>query len=121
MDIQTHTMLATTSGNGDGDMGLPTTLIMEISSTGVGAGTKGILATEVDGITDLGTTLAIDREEAQLILKMAHPIQVMVLDNTTIIRCLLFRRDCLETAKVQVKQALTEPIFKIILVKRTVY
>ena len=121
MDIQTHTMLAITSGNGVGDMGLPTTLIMEISSTGAGAGTKGILATAVDGITDPEATLVIDREEAQLIRKMAHPIQVMVLDNTTTIRYLLFRQDCLRAAKAQMKQALTEQIFNIILVKRTVY
>lgn len=121
MDIRTHTMLATTSGNGVGDMGLPTTLIMEISSTGAGAGTKGILATAVDGITDPEATLVIDREEAQLILKMAHPIQVMVLDNTMTIPCLLFRQDCLRAEKAQMKQALTEQIFNIILVKRTVY
>ena len=121
MDIRIHTMLATTSGNGVGDMGLPTTLIMEINSTGAGAGTKGILATEVDGITDPEATLVIDREEAQLILKMAHPIQVMVLDNTTTIPYLLFHQDCLRAEKAQVEQALTEQIFNIILVKRTVY
>ncbi len=121
MDIQTHTMLAITSGNGVGDMGLPTTLIMEISSTGAGAGTKGILATAVDGITDPEATLVIDREEAQLILKMAQPIQVMVLDNTTTIPYLLFHQDCLRAEKAQVEQALTEQIFNIILVKRTVY
>ena len=123
MDIQTHTMLAITSGNGVGDMGLPTTLIMEISSTGAGAGagTKGILATAVDGITDPEATLVIDQEEAQLIRKMAHPIQVMVLDNTTTIPYLLFHQDCLRAEKAQVEQALTEQIFNIILVKRTVY